>query len=211
MANEASTQNLVEVSEVRDEVLILKSGSLRSIIEVSAINFELRSEAEQTALIENFQNFLNSVDFPIEIIIHSRKMQIDDYLKYVQEQSKDLDELLKIQAAEYGRFVGELSGLANIMSKNFYLAIPFFIFENPQKVGLGLSLKGIFKPSQAIKQITEEQIQTYKNQLMQRAELIFDGLVSLGVKARMLQGEELIKVLYGFYNPGSALTNVPKE
>lgn len=211
MANEASTQNLVEVSEVRDEVLILKSGSLRSIIEVSAINFELRSEEEQTALIENFQRFLNSVDFPIEIVVHSRRMQIDDYLKYVHEQSQNLDELLKIQASEYGRFVQELSGLANIMSKNFYLAIPFFIFENPQKTGLSQSFKGIFAPGHQMRQISEEQIETYKNQLMQRAELIFDGLVSLGVKAKMLQGEDLIKVLYAFYNPGSVLTNVPKD
>ena len=210
MANQSSTQQLVEISEIRNDIAILKGSSLRVIIEVSAINFELRSEDEQTALLQNFQRFLNSVDFPIQIVVHSRKMEINDYLAYIESQSQNLDELLKIQATEYGRFVKELSGLANIMSKKFYLVVPFYIYENPQKSGMKQSLKSLFKPTQTMHDITDEQFNVYRNQLLQRAELIYDGLVSLGLRTRTLEGDELIQVLYGFYNPGGSL-NSPKK
>lgn len=211
MAGNPTTQQLIEASEVRGEIVVLKSGSLRAVIEVSAINFELRSEDEQMALLQNFQRFLNSVDFSIQIIIQSRRMEIEDYLKYIQEKSEDLDELLKIQAAEYGRFVKELSGLANIMSKKFYLVIPFFIYENPQKVGFLQGMKSMIRPAKTARQITDEQLDTYRNQILQRAELIFDGLVSLGLKTRLLEGEELVKVLYGSYNPGEGLPSLPND
>lgn len=211
MPKEATTQQLVDVSEIKGDVVVLKNGSLRAIIEVSAINFELRSEDEQVALLQNFQQFLNSVDFPVQITISSRQMQIDDYLKYVEEQATELDELLKIQSSEYARFVKELSGLANIMSKKFYITIPFFIYENPQKVGLRQSIGGLFKATQTTGKITDEQFGTYRNQILQRAELVFDSLVSLGLKTRMLKGDELIKVLYGFYNPGSNISLPNKD
>lgn len=211
MPKEATTQQLVDVSEIKGDVVVLKNGSLRAIIEVSAINFELRSEDEQVALLQNFQQFLNSVDFPVQITISSRQMQIDDYLKYVEEQATELDELLKIQSSEYARFVKELSGLANIMSKKFYITIPFFIYENPQKVGLRQSIGGLFKATQTTGKITDEQFSTYRNQILQRAELVFDSLVSLGLKTRMLKGDELIKVLYGFYNPGSNISLPNKD
>jgi len=211
MANSVTTQNLVEVAEVKNEILLLKGGSIRVVIEASAINFELRSEDEQMGLLQNFQRFLNSVDFPIQIIVQSRKMEIKDYLEYIQEQSSGLDELLKIQATEYGRFVKELSGLANIMSKKFYIAVPFYIYENPQKVGVIQGLKSAIRPRKTVKNITDEQLDTYRSQVLQRSELVFDGLVSLGLKTRLLKGEELIKVLYGFYNPGDTLSNIPKE
>lgn len=211
MPKGATTQQLVDVSEIKGDVVVLKNGSLRAIIEVSAINFELRSEDEQVALLQNFQQFLNSVDFPVQITISSRQMQIDDYLKYVEEQATELDELLKIQSSEYARFVKELSGLANIMSKKFYITIPFFIYENPQKVGLRQSIGGLFKATQTTGKITDEQFGTYRNQILQRAELVFDSLVSLGLKTRMLKGDELIKVLYGFYNPGSNISLPNKD
>lgn len=211
MPKGATTQQLVDVSEIKGDVVVLKNGSLRAIIEVSAINFELRSEDEQVALLQNFQQFLNSVDFPVQITISSRQMQIDDYLKYVEEQATELDELLKIQSSEYARFVKELSGLANIMSKKFYITIPFFIYENPQKVGLRQSIGGLFKTTQTTGKITDEQFGTYRNQILQRAELVFDSLVSLGLKTRMLKGDELIKVLYGFYNPGSNISLPNKD
>src|SRR3989344_5634877 len=113
-----STQNLVSIREIRDSVLLLKDGSLRALIEVSAINFELRSEDEQTAIIQNFQKFVNSLDFPLHISMISRRLYIDNYLKLAAEASGELDnELLRIQANEYMKFVEELSSLTNIMSK----------------------------------------------------------------------------------------------
>src|SRR3989338_885057 len=198
----SSTQNLVAISKIRDNVVILKDGSMGAIIEVSAINFELRSEDEQIAIIQNFQRFLNSVDFPLHISIISRKLYIDNYLKLTQEASEQIDnELLKIQSTEYMKFIKELSSLTNIMSKKFYVIIPFYIFETPIKTGLFQSFKGTLDPKAVIRQITDEKFSLYRNQLMQRAELVFGGLVGLGIKTRLLEKDELIQLFYNLYNP----------
>jgi len=197
-----STQQIVQISEIRDGVVMLKDGSLRAVIEVSAINFELRSEDEQTAIIQNFQKFINSIDFPLHICITSRKLYIDDYLKFAEEASGQIDnELLRIQASEYMKFIKELSSLTNIMSKKFYIVVPFYIFESPVKSGLFQSIKSTVSPAKTSQSISEEKFILYKNQLMQRAELIFGGLVGLGLKTRLLERDELIQIFYNIYNP----------
>ena len=197
-----STKKLVEIANIIENIVLLKNGSLRAVIEVSAINFELRSEGEQIAILQNFQRFVNSIDFPLQIVIHSRKLNIDSYLKLIDQSSSELtNELLKIQATEYSKFVGELSDLSNIMSKKFYIVIPFYVFEAPSKSGITQSLKSIFKPSAVVKELTPEQLETYKSQLLQRTELIFDGLIGLGLKAKTLEKDDLMSLFYGLYNP----------
>lgn len=197
-----STQQLVAISDVRDNVILLKDGSMRAIIEISAINFELRSEDEQIAIIQNFQNFINSLDFPLQISILSRRLYIDDYLKFVSEATSQLDnELLRIQANEYMGFIKELSSLTNIMSKKFYVSVPFYIFETPTKTGFIQSFKNALGSGAPIQGLDEEKFSVYKNQLMQRVELIFGGLVGLGLKIRQLEKEELTQMFYGLYNP----------
>ena len=198
-----STKNLVDIADIIDNVVLLKNGSLRALIEVSAINFELRSEGEQVAILQNFQRFLNSIDFPLQIVVNSRKLDIDDYLKLLEKATGSLtSELLKIQAEEYSKFIKEMSDLSNIMSKKFYIVVPFYVFETPSKAGITESLKSIFKPSSVAKQLTPEQLETYKNQLIQRVELIYDGLVGLGLKTKLLDNGELINLYYKLYNPG---------
>jgi type IV secretory pathway VirB4 component len=197
-----STQNLVSIQEIRDSVLILKDGSMRTIIEVSAINFELRSEDEQIAITQNFQKFINSIDFPLQINIVSRRLYIDNYLKLAAEASSQLDnELLRIQANEYMKFIKELSSLTNIMSKKFYIVVPFYIFEAPTKTGIFDSIKSIVGSSSKTQAISEEKFSLYKNQLMQRSELIFGGLIGLGLRTRLLERDEMVKIFYDFYNP----------
>src|SRR3989344_4845490 len=187
-----STKQLVEVANIIDSIVLLKNGSLRSIIEVSAINFELRSEGEQIAILQNFQRFVNSIDFPLQIVIHSRKLNIDEYLKLIDQSFNTLaNELLKIQAEEYSKFITELSDLSNIMSKKFYIVVPFYVFEAPSKSGIMQSFKSILKPSAVVKELTPEQLETYKSQLLQRTELIFDGLIGMGLKTKTLEKEEL--------------------
>ncbi len=202
-----STKKLVEIANIIDNIVLLKNGSLRAVIEVSAINFELRSEGEQIAILQNFQRFVNSIDFPLQIVVHSRKLNVDEYLKLIDQSSSTLtNELLKIQATEYSKFVKELSDLSNIMSKKFYLVVPFYVFEKPSKSGIMQSLKSIFKPSTVVKELTPEQLETYKSQLLQRTELIFDGLIGLGLKAKTLERDDLMNMFYGLYNPGSKPT-----
>ncbi len=203
-----STKQLVEIANIIDSIVLLKNGSLRAVIEVSAINFELRSEGEQTAILQNFQRFINSIDFPLQIVVNSRKLNIDEYLKLINESANALtNELLKIQAIEYSKFVEELSDLSNIMSKKFYIVVPFYVFEAPSKSGITQSLKSIFKPSAVVKELTPEQLETYKSQLLQRTELIFDGLIGMGLKAKTLEGNDLMNLFYGLYNPGNKLTS----
>ncbi len=203
-----STKQLVEIANIIDNIVLLKNGSLRAVIEVSALNFELRSEGEQIAILQNFQRFVNSIDFPLQIVISSRKLNIDAYLKLIDESANALtNELLKIQATEYSKFVGELSDLSNIMSKKFYIVVPFYVFEAPSKSGVIQSLKSIFKPSTIVKELTPEQLETYKSQLLQRTELIFDGLIGMGLKAKTLERDDLMSIFYGLYNPGSKFTS----
>lgn len=200
MAN-ATTKQLIEIAEIRESVIVLKNGSLRMVMEVSAINFELRSEEEQTAILQNFQRFLNSIDFPLQIVVNSRKFDLAEYMRTIQEASAQLtNELLKIQAEEYIKFIQELSELANIMSKRFYIVIPFYVLETPSGKGIFDSVKNVFKRKKS-EPVSVEKLETYKNQLMQRTELIFDGLVGMGLKTRVLEGQELINLLYTLYNP----------
>jgi len=180
----------------------LKNGSLRMVLGVSAINFELRSNDEQVAILQSFQRFLNSADFPIQMVISSRKLIIDTYLKTVDQIAESTDnELMKIQASEYSRFVKELSSLSNIMSKKFYVVLPFYVYETPDKTGALQALTSILKPKEIVKELTDEKLGMYKNQLLQRAELVYDGLAGLGLKIRQLEEEELKKLYYELYNP----------
>ena len=197
-----STQQLVAISEIRDDVILLKDGSMRAVIEVSAINFELRSEDEQIAIIQNFQRFINSLDFPLQISVLSRRLYINKYLELANEATNQLDnELLRIQAHEYVKFIKELSSLTNIMSKKFYIVVPFYIFEAPTKTGIIRSLRSTVSPGSAMKQLSDEKFAVYRNQLLQRSELVFSGLVGLGLRTRTLEEDELIDVFYNLYNP----------
>ena len=201
MANQTTSQ-LVPISDIREGIVILKNGSLRMILEVSAINFELRSADEQVAILQGFQRFLNSADFPLQMVVSSRELNIEPYLKTIDGIAESSEnELFKIQALEYARFIKELSSLSNIMSKKFYVVIPFYIYEKPEAAGLIQSLKGLINSKAIPKELTDDQFGTYKNQLLQRAELVYGGLVGLGLKIRALEDEELKKLYYDLYNP----------
>ncbi len=204
MAN-VSTKDLVEVADIQDTVVLLKNGSLRAVIEVSSINFELRSEPEQVGILQNFQRFLNSIDFPLQIVVSSRQLNMDEYLKLLDTVSVNNEsELMKIQAVEYAKFIKELLELSHIMSKKFYIVLPFYIYEKPEKTGLVQSFKSVLSPAGVVRKINQAEIETYRTQLMQRADLVLDGLISLGLKARLLGQEELVNLFFNLYNPGES-------
>src|ERR1700721_1507305 len=125
-ANARSTQDFVPVSEVRDGVVMLKDGSLRAILLASSINFALKSEDEQTAFIVQFQNFLNSLDFSVQIFVQSRMLDIRPYIATLEAQFKQqLDDLMRIQIREYIEFIRSFTEAANIMTKNFFVVVPY--------------------------------------------------------------------------------------
>ena len=202
-----TTKDFVQIADIRDTVLVLKDGSLRSIIEASSINFELKSADEQTAIIQGFQNFINSMDFPLQIVVNSRKLDIGPYLKSLDELIGGLkNELLKIQATEYTRFVKGLTELANIMAKKFYIVIPLSVIKAPKSAGGFFSaFKSVVSPSKFVKTLTEEELENYKTQIGQRIEVVIEGLSGLGIQTRTLARDELTNLFYSYYNPGQHL------
>jgi len=199
-----STKQLITIENIIDDIILLKDGSLRSVVEVFAINFELRSEDEQTGILQNFQRFLNSLDFPIQIVTSSRKLDLTPYLALLDKTAETLEnELLKVQAMEYSKFVSELSTLANIMSKAFFIVVPFYVFENPSRNGFLPSIKTLIGLKSNVKKIDQTTLDSYKVQMTQRTELIADGLIGLGLKTKILDKNKLLKLFYQAYNPSS--------
>lgn len=198
---ETNTKEFVEIQEIRDDVLILKDGSLRQIIKVGSTNFELKSQDEQTAILAGFRDFLNSLDFSLEIMVMSRKLNIGKYLAFLDQIiESQQNELMRIQAVEYSKFVKELTQLANIMAKDFFVVVPFYIGPRT-KGGIIQILKSIFKPVETLKQLTAEDFDSYKSQLNQRVDLVYENLSGLGLGAKVLKQDELTNLYYRFYNP----------
>lgn len=202
-----STKDFVEIAQIKDTVLVLKNGSLRSVVEVNAINFELKSQDEQTAIIQAFQNFLNAIDFPLQIAVSSRKLDAGKYLKLLDELLEiQQNELLKIQISEYRRFISGLTELADIMTKKFYLVVPFHAVETPvTKTGMINVFKGLFTPAKLVRSLNEEELAIYKTQLNQRIDLIRGEISGMGLESKILDEEELVNLFYSYYNPGHHL------
>lgn len=194
------TQKYLDVAEVKDDVVILKSGAMRAILAVSAINFDLKSTDEQEAIINQYQNFLNSVDFPIQIIVSSRKLDMRTYFDYVTTKEKtQSSELLRLQLSEYRNFIEQLVSGSNIMEKNFYIIVPFSPIENKDK-GFFSNIGSLMNPQKNIIE-KNENFETYKNQLLQRVDHIIAALSGIGLRIAPLKTEELIELLFNSYNP----------
>jgi type IV secretory pathway VirB4 component len=196
----APTQKFLDVAEIKEDTVILKNGSLRSIIAVSSINYDLKSTDEQDAIISQYQTFLNSLDFPIQILISSRKLDMKHYLDFLDNKEKEHPgELMRLQISEYKNFIRQLVEVSNIMEKNFYIVVPFCAIENIK----GGFLSNFLNMSNPKKNIVEkrEVFETYKSQLFQRVDHISAGLSGIGLRLAPLKTQELIELLYNSYNP----------
>lgn len=206
----SSTQRYVDVEEIRDGTLVLKSGALRAVLLVSSINFDLKSSEEQDAIISQYQNFLNSLDFPVQIVIQSRRFNIDPYIELLREKEvQQPNELLRFQMKEYQGFIKNLTEVSNIMSKFFYVVIPFSPVENT-KSGFFGKIGDIFNPKKTVG-LKEDAFDTYRTQLMQRVEHVTAGLSPMGIRATALGTEELIELLYNSYNPSMFATTIVRN
>lgn len=196
-----STQQLLNIEEIKEGIVVLKDGSLRTILMTSAINFALKSSKEQEAIIYQYQSFLNSLDFPIQIVINSRRLNIKPYLQTLGERERQQsNELLKIQTAEYKEFVQGLVEMANIMKKAFYLVVPFAPIEAKREGFLEklMTLLGSIKTAK----LKKEKFAKYKDQLTQRVEHVASNLEGVGIRMEPLNTQELIELFYTLYNPG---------
>jgi len=195
-----ATQQILEIEQIREGVIVLKNKALRGVIMVSSLNFALKSEDEQNAIIYNFQNFLNSLDFSIEIVVQSRRLNITGYLAKLRElEEKQENELLKTQTAEYQKFIKDLIAGGQILSKNFFVVVPFTLIEIP-----GMKeVKGRVG-RETIPTLTEEQFQRAKSQLWQRMEFAAVGLRRCGLQCIPLNAPELIELFWSLYHPEEA-------
>ena len=194
------TQQYLDVAEVKEDTIILKNGALRCVLDVSSINFELKATDEQEAIIAQYQNFLNAVDFPLQILIVSRKLNISEYLDFITTKEKEQrSELMRMQIAEYKNFVSQLVALGSIMSKSFYIIVPFSPIESSEG-GFFRNLSNLISPQRNILE-KQETFETYRTQLYQRVDNIIAGLSGLGVKIIPLKTEELVELLFNSYNP----------
>jgi hypothetical protein len=189
----APTQQFLEIEQIREGVIVLKNKGLRGIIMVSSLNFALKSEEEQTAIIYQFQNFLNSLDFPTEIVIQSRRVNIIGYLDKLKEiELRQENELLKFQIAEYRKFIESLIAGGQILTKTFFAIVPFALIEIPEV------------KREKIPTLTEERFQRAKSQLWQRMEFIAVGLRRCGLQCVPLNTSELIEFFWSLYHPEEA-------
>jgi hypothetical protein len=204
MANQQkTTQDFVPIQEIRDGVIILKNGGMRSIILASSLNFALKSQDEQSSILMQFQNFLNSLDFSIQIFIQSKKLDIRPYIALLEDRYKDqLTELMKIQVREYIEFIKTFVESTNIMSKSFFVVIPYEpAIMSASKNPLSRILPGKNKGKTAT-ETADQQFQEYRSQLEQRVAVVEQGLVRCGVRAAELGTEEVVELYYKLFNPG---------
>ena len=199
----ASTQENLEIAGVEDGIVILKDGSYRLVLDVTAVNFGLKSEREQNSIIFQFQGFLNSLHFPIEIVCQSRKLDLTPYLAKLRKRAnKQPVELLKSQTLDYIDFVSELINMANIMKKRFYVIIGW---ENIEMQSLSLVDRLLNRGnSVSLLKISEKDFKTHGDELREKAAVLASNLGSIGLHCQQLTTGELIELFYNFYNPGIA-------
>lgn len=204
MAPQAS-QDFVPIKEVRDGIIILKDGSMRAILMTSSINLSLKSNEEQQAVLFQFQNFLNTLDFSIQINIQSRRLDIRPYVALLENRQKEqTNDLMKIQTKEYIEFIKTFTSNTNIMTKSFFIVIPY----DPAKIDIS---KNPFSKKEKKPQDKIEDFEENRTQLEQRMSIVEQGITRTGVRVVRLGTEEVIEVFYKLFNPGDVEKPIPLE
>jgi hypothetical protein len=197
----ATAQNFIDVENIKEGVIILKDHSLRGILMVSSLNFALKAHDEQEATIYQFQNFLNSLDFSCQVLIQSRKLNMTGYIEFLKGLEDDQqNELLQAQTRDYRQFIEKLVEESSIMTKAFYVVVPFYLSESEGTTAAG----GALLKFKAIPTLTEELFQMSKNQLYQRMEFLALGLRRCGIYGAALKTEDIAELLWGLYHPAEA-------
>lgn len=197
-SNKIPTQDFIPIEKIKEGIIILKNQSLRGILIVSSLNFGLKSAEEQTAIIYQFQNFLNSLDFQAQILVTSRRINMTGYVEKLKKmEDEQTNELLKMQTSEYIRFIEDIIGGGSIMTKSFYVTVPYFpLTELTSFIPEG--------GDQKKEQLTEQKFQAAKYQLYQRMEYVALGLRRCGLKSAPLNTAEIIEFLWANYHPQEA-------
>lgn len=194
-----TTQAQTPIAEIRNGIVVLKDGSMRLVMLCSTVNFDLKSEEEQEAIISGYQNFINSLEFPIQIVVQSRNLDLSKYIKKLQGQiPKAPNELLASQIQSYISFIQAMLEIANIMDKKFFIVIPYNL-PITTKPGFIADISKAISKTQP--EINLTNFDKYKKELIQRAQVAASGLSSLGIRAVQLNTQELVELYYSTYNP----------
>ncbi len=206
METQSASQNFVPVADIHDDVVVLKDGQLCMVLLASSINFALKSGDEQQAILSQFQSFLNSIDFSLQVYIQSRRLDIRPYLEIIKEREPHQDnDLMRIQLREYIEFINTFTSQVDIMTKNFFVVIPY--------TPLNLEVKGItkfLKPKPGAEQRTSDKFFEDRTQLEQRVSVVEQGLSRIGIRTALLGTEELTELFYHIFNPED-LNPAPKR
>lgn len=198
-----TTQDFVPIQEIRDGIVTLKNGNMRGLVLATSLNFALKSADEQSAILIQFQNFLNSLDFSIQIFVQSKKLDIRPYIALLEDRYREqTTDLMKIQVREYIEFIKTFVESTNIMSKSFFIVVPY---DPPIISGSNNPLAGAFgrKGNAATQSANADQLfQEHKSQLEQRISVVTQGLVRCGIRTAELGTEEVVELFYKIFNPG---------
>lgn len=196
--NASATQEFVPIKEIRDGIIMSSDTDMRAVLLVSSLNLSLKSDEEQRAVISGFQTFLNSLEFTVQIFLQSRRLDIRPYIAMLEERAKNVNEdLLKVQIREYIEFIRNFTETRNIMSKNFFVIIPYTM----PILGSGSSPFG-GKKGVTDKQAKIEQFEEARSQLEQRVSIVAQGLNRVGLRTAKLGTEEIVELFYKLFNPG---------
>jgi len=200
MIKAESTQKFLNIAEIKEDVVVLKNGTVRAVLLVSSINFALKGEDEQNAIISAYIGFLNSLSFPLQIVVQSRTLNIDGYLaKLVELEKVQTNELLRLQIADYQAFLKELLDLGQIMTKKFFVLVPYGGLDLGKKKFWEMTADAL-SPTREIK-LGRQKFVKFKQELFKRVDFVSGGLSGIGLQAQVLDTQNLITLYYNTYNP----------
>lgn len=201
----STTQKTLSIAEIKNDTILMKDGTLRAVLMVSSINFALKNEDEQQAIVSNYVSFLNGLDHPLQVTIQSRQLNIKPYLeKLAKKEREQPNELLRMQIADYRSFVNELVSLGKIMSKQFYVVVPYDPLTN-KKRGFFSRLSEVLNPAVTVR-LKEDRFMKRKYDLDMRVRQVESGLTGMGLEVVRLDTQSLIELYYSTYNPDIALS-----
>ena len=211
--NAGNSLDLVDIKEIKESTVIVKDGSYRQIVMVGGVNFSLKSDSEQTIITQAYQTFLNSIDFPLQIVVHSRKVNIEQYLQtLVVRKEAETSPILQNQIDEYIEFIRGFVQKNAIMEKNFLVVVSFYPMAGEGSLKSASSAISSFSffskkkadPTAEKAKSKEDEDKIFKEhleQLNQRTSQVTSGLLSIGLEATVLGDEQLVELFYNFYNP----------
>jgi type IV secretory pathway VirB4 component len=202
-----ASQSFVAIKDIKDGVVILKSGQFCSVLLASSVNFALKSTDEQQAILQQFQSFINTLDFSLQIYIQSRRLNIEPYLALLATREKEQDnDLMRIQLREYIDFIRTFTTEVDVMSKNFFVVVPY----SPSPINIGKGLTSLFTgSSRKVAVPMDQQFEEHRIQLEQRVALVVEGLSGAGVRTITLKTDDLVELFYHVYNPSDPTGAAP--